>query len=99
MITTELVAAHHDCQQMQSEDALLEAEKDLFGGLSMWTTRRRSPWLPRRVGAGKLAILKSSTTRIESGWVEVISCLGDQQLADDLTKALSSQRMNIMMEF
>ena len=101
---TELVAAHHGCQQMESVDALLSdvGEQPLqriiyvdnAAAITLATSEGGS-WKTRHLKVRHRALRQ----RVESGWVDVVYCPGDQQLADGLTKILSSQRMNGMMEF
>ena len=101
---TELVAAHHGCQQMESVDALLEdfGERpskriiyvDNAAAITLATSEGGS-WKTRHLKVRHRALRQ----RVEQGWVEVMFCPGDQQLADGLTKLLASQRMNMLMEF
>ena len=101
---TELVAAHHGCQQMESVDALLEdfGERpsrrviyvDNAAAITLATSEGGS-WKTRHLKVRHRALRQ----RVEQGWVDVMFCPGDQQLADGLTKLLASQRMNMLMEF
>ena len=101
---TELVAAHYGCQQMESVDALLEdfGERpsqriiyvDNAAAITLATSEGGS-WKTRHLKVRHRALRQ----KVEEGWVEVQFCPGDQQLADGLTKLLTSQRMNMLMEF
>ena len=101
---TELVAAHHGCQQMESVDALLadfgeEPSKriiyvDNAAAITLATSEGGS-WKTRHLKVRHRALRQ----RVEQGWVEVMFCPGDQQLADGLTKLLASQRMTMLMGF
>ncbi|CAE7257247.1 RE1, partial [Symbiodinium sp. CCMP2592] len=101
---TELVAAHHGCQQMESIDALLtdmgETPEqrviyvDNAAAITLATSEGGS-WKTRHLKVRHRALRQ----KVEQGWVEVVYCPGDQQLADGLTKLLASQRMNQMMLF
>ncbi|CAE7245139.1 RE2 [Symbiodinium sp. CCMP2592] len=94
---TELVAAHHGCQQMESIDALLTDMGEVPTQRIIYVDNAAAITLATSEGGSwKTRHLKS---RIEQGWVDVVYCPGDQQLADGLTKLLPSQRMNLLMEF
>ncbi|CAE6936905.1 RE1 [Symbiodinium sp. CCMP2592] len=101
---TELVVAHHGCQQMESIDALLSdmgvipnqrtIYVDNAAAITLATSEGGS-WKTRHLKVRHRALRQ----RVEQGWVDVVYCPGDQQLADGLTKLLPSQRMNLLMEF
>ena len=101
---TELVAAHHGCQQMESIDALLMDMGETPGQRVIYVdnaaaitlaTSEGGSWKTRHLKVRHRALRQ----RVEQGWVDVVYCPGDQQLADGLTKLLASQRMNLLMQF
>ncbi|CAE7605323.1 RE1 [Symbiodinium sp. KB8] len=96
--------AHQGCLQMESINALLsdfEVEPtersicvDNAAAITLATAEGGS-WKTRHLKVRHHALRE----RVEQKWVIVEYCPGDMQLADGLTKVLTSQRMTQLMEF
>ena len=101
---TELVEAHQGCLQMESVNALL-ADFDVEPSSRCICVDNAAAiaLATAEGGSRKTRHLKvrhrALRERVEQKWVDVEYCPGDLQLADGLTKILTSQRMTQLMEF
>eukprot|EP00439_Symbiodinium_sp_Y106_P014523 s9297_g2.t1 len=101
---TELVEAHQGCLQMESVNALLVDFDVQPSGRTICVdnaaaitlaTAEGGSWKTRHLKVRHRALRE----RVDERWVEVEYCPGDLQLADGLTKILTSQRMTQLMTF
>ena len=101
---TELVEAHQGCLQMESVNALLVDFDVQPSGRTICVdnaaaitlaTAEGGSWKTRHLKVRHRALRE----RVDERWVEVEYCPGDLQLADGLTKILTSQRMTQLMIF